>query len=52
MKKALVVASAAASFCVEKFGTERLAELTQAELKERIGQLIELSQIEFSGGII
>jgi len=37
MKSAVVYGSAMASFCVEKFGTERVASLTMDELKERLG---------------
>lgn len=37
MKSAVVYGSAMASFCVEKFGTERVASLTLDELKERLG---------------
>jgi hypothetical protein len=36
MKSAVVYGSALASFCVEKFGTERVASLTMDELKERL----------------
>ncbi len=36
MKSAVVYGSAMASFCVEKFGTERVASLTMDELKERL----------------
>jgi sugar/nucleoside kinase (ribokinase family) len=36
MKLAVVYGSAMASFCVEKFGTERVASLTMDELKERL----------------
>lgn len=46
MKNALIVASAMASFCVEKFGTERLQNLSRPEIKGRIGQFVALSQFE------
>lgn len=46
MKNALIVASAMASFCVEKFGTARLQELTPAGISERIKQFVSLSQFE------
>ena len=36
MKKALINASAIASFCVEKFGTENLTKITEEDLKARI----------------
>ncbi len=44
MKKAIVYGSATASFCVEKFGTERLAEITQSDLEERLVEFSKLSQ--------
>ena len=43
MKNAVIYGSAMASFCVEKFGTERLVSLTEDELTERIGQFKKLS---------
>ncbi|MCA0428569.1 MAG: PfkB family carbohydrate kinase [Bacteroidetes bacterium] len=36
MKNAIIFGSAMASFCVEKFGTERIINLSQAELDARI----------------
>lgn len=42
MKTAIIVGSAMASFCVEKFGPQRLQELTQSEIDERIGEFVEL----------
>jgi len=36
MKRAIIYGSALASFTVEKFGTERLAEITEEELAERL----------------
>jgi sugar/nucleoside kinase (ribokinase family) len=46
MKSAIIVGSAMASFCVEKFGPERLQELTREELEERIQEFIDLVQFE------
>ncbi len=46
MKSALIAGSALASFTVEKFGTERLKEITEAELGERIQQFKELTTFE------
>ena len=46
MKNALIVASAMASFCVEKFGTERLQNLSSSDIKGRIRQFVALSQFE------
>jgi bacteriocin-like protein len=33
MKTAIIIGSAMASFCVEKFGTTRMKEITKEELK-------------------
>ena len=46
MKKALLVGSTMASFCVEKFGTERMEVLTLAEIQQRLLQFKELTQFE------
>ncbi len=48
MKRAIIFGSAMASFCVEKFGTERLVELTKAEIEERVQQFIDLVQFDIS----
>lgn len=48
MKNAIIYGSALASFCVEKFGTERLINLTQEEISERIQQFVSLSKFEIS----
>jgi sugar/nucleoside kinase (ribokinase family) len=42
MKTAIIVGSAMASFCVEKFGPERLKELTKPEIDSRIRQFVHL----------
>ena len=46
MKKALIYGSCLASFTVEKFGTERLAELTGDEVKKRLHQFKQLTQFD------
>ncbi|SFH36027.1 PfkB family carbohydrate kinase [Pedobacter insulae] len=46
MKNALIYGSALASFCVEKFGTERLLELDKATIAERLQQFVSLSSFE------
>lgn len=46
MKTAIIVGSAMASFTVEKFGTERIQEVTKQELSERILQFRELTSFE------
>lgn len=45
MRKAIVRGSALASFCVEKFGTERLSEVTEAQLAHRINEFESLMQV-------
>jgi sugar/nucleoside kinase (ribokinase family) len=42
MKNAIIYGSAMASFCVEKFGTERILDLKADELKARIAQFQQL----------
>ena len=42
MKRGVVLGSALASFACEKFGTDRLLELTQDELDERIQRFVDL----------
>jgi sugar/nucleoside kinase (ribokinase family) len=46
MKRALIYGSAMASFCVEKFGSERLVNLTETEINERVQQFVNLSSFE------
>ena len=48
MKRAVVYGSAMASFCVEKFGTDRLVNLSSAELDDRIQDFIDLVQFQIS----
>jgi hypothetical protein len=42
MKTAIIVGSAMASFCVEKFGPDRLRTLDRDQIDERIRQFVEL----------
>ena len=42
MKLAIIVGSALASFCVEKFGTQRLTEINKEDIKERIQSFVQL----------
>ena len=42
MKTAIIVGSAMASFCVEKFGTERLREINKADIDARIAEFVQL----------
>ena len=46
MKRAIIVGSAMASFCVEKFGPTRLKEITPAEITTRIQQFKDLVSFE------
>ncbi len=46
MKRALIHGSALASFSVEKFGTERLVNLTDKEIEERLQQFVDLVQFD------
>ena len=46
MKRAIIYGSAMASFCVEKFGAERIMNLTQEEIKDRVQQFVKLSSFE------
>ncbi len=46
MKNAIIFGSALASFCVEKFGTEKIKNLKQEEVAARIQQFVSLSQFE------
>jgi len=43
MKRAIVYGSAMASFCVEKFGTERLINLSETELLDRVAEFKDLA---------
>ena len=43
MKNAIIYGSALASFCVEKFGTEKIKNLTQEEVSARIKEFVNLS---------
>ncbi len=46
MKRAIIFGSATASFCVEKFGTENLQNLTKSQVDDRIQEFIELVQFD------
>ena len=43
MKNAIIFGSALASFCVEKFGTEKILNLKQEEITSRVQEFISLS---------
>lgn len=42
MKTAIIVGSAMASFCVEKFGPERLKEISKKEIDIRLAEFVQL----------
>ena len=46
MKRAVIIGSAMASFCVEKFGTERMNGLEMKEVNDRISQFVDLVQFD------
>jgi sugar/nucleoside kinase (ribokinase family) len=46
MKRAIIYGSAMASFCVEKFGIERLLNLSEAEINDRVSEFVKLSSFE------
>jgi len=50
MKRAVISGSNLASFCVEKFGTERMESLTKEEIKNRLKQFKELTQFDIELG--
>jgi len=50
MKTAIIVGSAMASFCVEKFGTERLRGLTKEDIDTRLQQFQNLVNFEIELG--
>jgi sugar/nucleoside kinase (ribokinase family) len=47
MKRAIIVGSALASYCVEKFGPIRLKEITKEDIDSRLEQFKELVNFEF-----
>ena len=46
MKSAIIYGSAMASFTVEKFGTERIAELTNEEINTRLEEFKSLVSVD------
>jgi sugar/nucleoside kinase (ribokinase family) len=46
MKRAIIFGSALASFCVEKFGSERITHLSEKELEDRVQDFVDLVQFE------
>lgn len=48
MKRGIIYGSALASFCVEKFGTERIINLSKPELESRVQEFVDLVQFEIA----
>lgn len=48
MKRGIIYGSAMASFCVEKFGTERMLNLKQEEVDDRVQEFIDLVQFDIT----
>ncbi len=48
MKTAIIVGSALASFCVEKFGTLRLTEISKEDIDARINEFVQLVSFDIS----
>ena len=46
LKNAIIYGSNLASFCVEKFGTLRMEDLTKEEVQQRLGAFKELTQFD------
>jgi sugar/nucleoside kinase (ribokinase family) len=42
MKTAIIIGSAMASFCVEKFGPQRMKEITKADIDARLEEFVQL----------
>jgi sugar/nucleoside kinase (ribokinase family) len=48
MKNAIIYGSALASFCVEKFGTEKIKNLTEKEVAARVQEFVNLSSFNIN----
>ncbi len=48
MKTAIIIGSAMASYCVEKFGTERLRQLSKEDIDSRLSQFVELVNFDIN----
>lgn len=46
MKRGVIVGSALASYCVEKFGTEKLQQITKADIDKRIERFVQLADFD------
>jgi len=50
MKSAIIVGSAMASYCVEKFGPDRLKEISKEDIDSRIQQFVQLVSFDIELG--
>ena len=50
MKRAVIYGSVMASFCVEKFGTEKLEKITQKDVDSRLKKFIDLVEFDIKKG--
>lgn len=50
MKTAIIYGSAMASFCVEKFGTQRLREITKTDIDNRLQEFVQLVNFDITLG--
>ena len=48
LKRAVIYGSAMASFCVEKFGTQRLLELDNKEISARVERFVKLANFDMN----
>jgi sugar/nucleoside kinase (ribokinase family) len=48
MKTAIIVGSAMASFCVEKFGVQRLKEITKSDIDARLEEFVQLVNFDIA----
>ena len=48
LKRAVIYGSALASFCVEKFGTEKLLEITKDDILARVDRFVALANFDMN----
>jgi len=48
MKRAVIYGSVMASFCVEKFGTQKLTEITQKDVNARVNDFVKLVKFDIN----
>ena len=48
LKRAVIYGSVLASFCVEKFGTQRLLELNNEEISSRVARFVKLANFDMN----